>query len=340
MNTVEVVITAPFEDSLVARLPPVSPRLRVRKVEDMVRREIQLLRRSPGSAEQLQATADLDAVLRDAEVMLSGFRMPENVPARTPRLKWVQSMAAGVERYLASLSEAGVTLTNARGVAATPLAEWVLCAMLMFAKNMQAHQRRKQQRLYQRTDVLPFSLEGKSVGVLGLGAIGGEIARLSRALGMRVLATRRTAAEESPPHVDRLYPPSQTDEVLRASDFVALALPLVPDTVKLIAERELRLMKPTAYIMNVGRGPSIDEAALARALKEGWIAGAALDVFEKEPLPPESPLWGLDNLIFSPHISGEVDDYDERVARLFAENLRRYVSGEPLLNVVDKAKGY
>ena len=157
---------------------------------------------------------------------------------------------------------------------------------------------------------------------------------------MTVLATRRTVDGPPPPFCDRLFPPSGTNEVLKGSDFVAIALPLTAETAGSISEPQLRAMKPTACIMNVGRGSIIDEAALVRALKEGWIAGAALDVFETEPLPEESELWSLDNVILTPHVSGEVEDYDDRVAALFTENLRRYLAGEPLLNVVDKERGY
>ena len=336
-----VVITAPLNDKTFTGLRAAIPEATFKGVDSLVRREFQLLKSGPGTDEQKRATADLDAVLGTAEAMLCGFRLPNDVPARTPKLKWVQSMAAGVERLMdAGLFEAGITLTNAKGVAATPIAEWVLGAMLMFSKKMQVHFVRKTKKLYQRTDVLPFSLEGKTVGILGLGAIGLEVARLSSALGMRVIATKRTVEGADTHHVDGLYPPSLTDEVFKASDFLVVALPLTRETTKAVSERELRLMKRTAYILNVGRGPIIDEAALVRALKEGVIAGAALDVFEKEPLPQESELWGLENVVYSPHISGEVDDYDERAAALFAKNLRRYVSGQPLLNVVDRARGY
>ena len=138
----------------------------------------------------------------------------------------------------------------------------------------------------------------------------------------------------------RLFPPSGTGELLETSDFVVVSLPLTPETAGSISEPQLRSMKPSAYIMNIGRGPIIDEAALVRALKEGWIAGAALDVFEKEPLPQDSELWAMDNVILTPHISGEVEDYNDRVVAVFKENLGRYLAGDALLNVVDAERGY
>lgn len=341
MNEIVVAISSPFEDEFTARFAEVSPQLRVVKIQDLVRQEFQLLRSTPDSPERKRTSAELDSILQKTEVVLTGFRLPHDMLARAPRLRWIQSKAAGVDRVADSgIAQRGIVVTNARGVAAVPIAEWILCTMLMFAKRMHLHQKQKLQHVYQREGQPPFSLEGKTIGVLGVGAIGTETARLARCAGMRVLATRRTIGGPMPPHVDRLYGPGETDQVLRESDFVAVTLPLTAETHHVIGERELRQMKRTAYILNVGRGPIIDEAALAQALREGWIAGAALDVFEKEPLPPESPLWDLDNVIFSPHISGNVDDYDRRVAQVFVENLRRYVAGESLMNIVDLARGY
>ena len=341
MDHVNVALGVPLAEDVVEELQALSPRLRLIEVGDRIGEELQLLRGSPGSPEQRQATAKLDAALQDTEVLLTSFRLPENVPGRTPALKWTQSMGAGVERMLGSgLVEAGVTLTNARGLAARPVAEWVLCSMLMIAKNMPVYFHRKLKRQYQRMGLRHYSLEGRTLGVLGLGAIGGEIAHLAKAMGMNVLATRRTAGGAPLPYVDGLYPPSKTEEVLRASDFVVIALPLTVETTGSVPEPQLRMMKPTAYVINIARGRIIDEVALVRALKERWIAGAALDVFEREPLPGDSELWALDNVILTPHISGEVDNYDDRVVALFKQNLRRYLAGEPLLNVVDKDRGY
>jgi len=216
--------------------------------------------------------------------------------------------------------------------------------MLMFAKRMPLWEERRRAHDCTRytSETIPVSMEGMTIGVLGLGAIGTEIARLSRAMGMRVLATRRAIRERTGPTelVDETYPASETDRVLEVSDFVAIALPQTRETVKSFGRRELGLMKPSAYLVNVGRGTIIDEAALVDALGERRIAGAALDVFEQEPLPNDSPLWDLDNLIFSPHISGAVSDSPERMTRIFAENLRRYVADEPLLYVVDQEAGY
>jgi phosphoglycerate dehydrogenase-like enzyme len=195
-------------------------------------------------------------------------------------------------------------------------------------------------------------LRGSTLGIVGYGSIGREVGRLGRAFGMRVLALRRSAgrteqgyavaqtgdpAGEAP---ERFYPPDALHEMLAQCDYVVIALALTPETMHFFGEAELRAIKPTAYLVNIARGAIVDEAALVRALREGWIAGAGLDVFEQEPLPADSPLWEMDNVLISPHVAGFTPHYDERAVALFAQNLGRYLDGEPLLNLVDKARGY
>lgn len=341
MKQIKIAVGVSLSDERVERIRSVSSRLHVTQISHLVSKEIRLLRDVPGSEEQAKATAQLDEAFRDVEVFLSLFRLPENVPVRSPLLKWVQNMGAGVERILQSgLLEAGVTLTNARGVASRPIAEWIVCSMLMFIKQMPEYYSRKQSRVYKRLDLDIMSLEGKTMGILGMGAIGEETAKLARAFGMHVLATRRTTEGPVPSYVDQLLPPDRSLELLGSSDFVAVTLPLTPATMKTIGEVELSAMKSTAYIFNVGRGALIDEPVLIRALNEGWIAGAGLDVFANEPLSKESELWAMGNVILTPHISGEVDDYDDRVVDLFTDNLIRYMNQQPLRNVVDGDRGY
>jgi phosphoglycerate dehydrogenase-like enzyme len=179
------------------------------------------------------------------------------------------------------------------------------------------------------------------VGIVGLGHIGREVARLAKAFGMRVLATRRSARKSRrAKYVDHLFSPDKLRDLLSESDYVVLTLALTPETRGIIGEAELRSMKPTAYLINVARGGLVDEAALVRALEEQRIAGAGLDVFTTEPLPQDSPLWGFENVIISPHIAGGMEDYVARATAVFCENLRRYLGGRRLINVVDKGKGY
>jgi len=179
------------------------------------------------------------------------------------------------------------------------------------------------------------------VGIVGMGHIGEEVARLARAFGCRIVATRRSVtAPTSDQHADELLPPSGLPRLLETSDYVVLAVPLTPETRGMIGAAELGMMPPHAVLVNIARGGVVDEAALVDALREHRIAGAALDVFEREPLPAESPLWDLDNVIVSPHISGGTEIYNQRAVDIFADNLRRFLAGEPLHNVVDPARGY
>ena len=235
-------------------------------------------------------------------------------------------------------------MTTASGIHATPISEYVIGAMLAFAKGFPKAFRAQQERAWR--PFWPEEVEDKTVGVLGVGAIGARVVKLAKALDMRVLALRRSADrrltgdEAGLPGVDEMLPPSDLPYLLAESDYVVVALPLTPESRGLIREPELRAMKSNAVIVNIGRGAIIDEAALIRALKEGWIAGAALDVFQQEPLSAESELWGLDNVILTPHISGGTPRYMERAVGLFCDNLRHYLADDPLRNIVDPARGY
>lgn len=328
---VNLLITAPLDGARLERIKSVSSRVRLTDASELLRAE------GKGDA---AAAKKLDALLAETEVVY-GFRLPQHLVRRAPKLKWVQVMSAGVDRFLADeeFRSSGIMLTNVSGIHAVPIGEFVLGLMLMFAKGAPQCFEMKQQRRWQRFN--PTVLRSKTVGIVGLGSIGREVARLCKAFGMRVLATRRSVPRSRRArYVDLLVPPDQLRQLLAQSDFVVLALPLTPETKGLIGEEELRSMKPTAYFINIARGEVVDEGALVRALEEGWIAGAGLDVFATEPLPPDSRLWGLPNVIFSPHIAGGMEDYAQRATEVFCENLRRYLSGKRLLNLVDKRRGY
>ena len=284
-------------------------------------------------------SAELDRALAEAEVVFA-LKLPERFVERAVHLKWLQSISTGVDRILTpALAESSVVLTNMSGIHEVTMSEFVLMLMLMFVKGAP---RSFQQKIEGRFKWFSMDvLTGKTVGVIGLGRIGREVARVSRLFGMNVVGTKRTVAPgDVVENVERVLPLSRLPELLAQSDFVVLALPLTDESRGLIGETELRAMKPTARLINVARGPIVDEPALIRALQEKWIAGAGLDVFAEEPLPADNPLRRIESVIFSPHVSGDIGEYDEYAARLFAENLRRYLSGRPLLNVVDKTRGY
>ena len=287
----------------------------------------------------LTRSDELDRVLHDAEVIYA-LKLPERLLERCPNLKWIQTISTGVERVLDDgLVRSPVVVTNMSGIHEVTIAEFVLMLMLMFVKHAP---RAFYQQIEGRWKWFPVSVLGdKTVGIVGLGRIGREVARVVSFFGMRVVATRRSATSAgTADNVDLLLPAAQLHELLGQSDFVVLALPLTQESRNMIGEAELRAMKSTGCLINISRGAIVDESALTRALEEGWIAGAGLDVFAVEPLPADSPLRRMRNVIFSPHVSGDIVEYDVGAARLFAENLRRYLDGLPLLNVVDKARGY
>ena len=363
MAVVEVLISVPFGEEFVERLRAVDARLRVQVAPPQLRRWLR--NELPDDPEQ-RAVAEQQAAeyLDTAEVLVGWPRLPKGALARAGKLRWVQSLSAGVERIDAADFQDRV-LTNASGVAAVAMAEYTIGMMLMFAKGFPHMMRRQRERVWDRR-FEARELSGKTCGVVGMGAIGGETARRAAALGMRVLAIRRSVtARESfdplflPPPIPtpassptsnlepqpsnlghELLPPAELHDLLRASDYVVLAAPLTPETRHMIGRDELAQMRRSAVLINVGRGALVDEGALIDALRDGVIAGAGLDVFEQEPLPAESPLWEMDNVVVTPHFSAGSDRYAERAADIVCENLRRYLSGEPLVNIVDPRRGY
>jgi phosphoglycerate dehydrogenase-like enzyme len=329
MNTINIIIATPVSEETRRLIKSVSPKVNLRDVSDLSRRDYQ---------GDLQARKELDAILAEAEVAY-GMRIPVNLLARAPKLKWIQVTSAGVDRYLTEeFKRSKVILTNASGIHATPIGEFVVSLMLMFAKNAPLFFEAKQKKQWQRAP--GTVLRDKTVGVVGLGSIGQEVARLCKAFRMRVIATRRSPRKRQARNVDLLLPPNGLPRLLEESDYVAICLPLTKETNKLIGEAELKMMKPSAYIINIGRGPIIDEAALIHALEEKRIAGAGLDVFATEPLPKESKLWELPNAIISPHVSGGREDYEVGALDIFCRNLKRYMERKRLINVVNKEKGY
>ena len=233
-----------------------------------------------------------------------------------------------------------VLVTNASGCNAIPVAEHVLGFMLMLVKQTKRSLANQATNKWER--FFPEELAGKTVGIVGLGNIGGEVVRLAKTFRMRVIATRRSATkrETGVEGVEEIYPLSQLPALFSESDFVVVSVPLTPETTKLLGERELRAMKPSAFFINISRGQVVDQSALIRALEEGWIAGAALDVTDPEPLPPDSKLWDAPNIIITAHIAGGTFSTGGRTAELFCDNLLRYMEGKPLVNLVDRAKGY
>lgn len=261
--------------------------------------------------------------------------------AHAPRLRWIQSASDGVDAVLIPdvVKNDAVAVTNARGVFDGAIAEWVIGAMLAFATRI-LHQRDAQARASWEPEPTE-RLAGSRLLVVGPGPIGRAVADRAAALGMTVAAAGRTARRDD--RFGDVVPTGDLaafDAALGSADHVLDAMPLTPDTRGLFSADRFRAMRPTARFYNVGRGPTVDEAALAEALRDGRIAGAALDVFEEEPLPPTNPLWSMPNVLVSPHTCGDFAGWEEAVVAVFVENAARFARGEPLRNQVDKRAGH
>ena len=295
----------------------------------------------PGDAQPVlqalqQTGLQLDAILGDAEIFF-GFPPPPDLIARAPNLIWIQDILAGVEVFLSpSIVASPVVLTNSRGIH-PQVVESALMLAMMLAKKMPLFTNNKNQKIWKKET--PGLLSSKTAGILGLGHIGSGIAKNAKAFGMKVIGLEIRAIKK-PASVDVMLPPEKLNEVLVQSDFIFIALPLTPQTRGLIGEKEFKLMKPSAFLINISRGAIVDEYALLQAVNSHRIAGAGLDVFTIEPLPVTSPLWNLENVILTPHVAGLAENYDEMVTRLFCSNLKRYLKGRELLEAVDKVKGY
>ncbi len=341
-DAVHVLVTMPFDDAMLARLRAVSPHLRVTRADP--------------------DTADYASV----DVLYAG-RVPRDLVnghgsiARAPRLRWVQVHMAGVDSFLEHplYTQSDVAITTSSGVHATLVAEYAMTMLLALAhrvpRMLEWQARGGWPPDEQRWPLfLPSPVRGATLGVVGYGSIGRELARLARtAFGMRVLACKRDPSRRQDPGYclpgtgdpagalpEAWFGTSQLPALLERSDVVVMCAPLTRETHHLIGAAQLAAMKPTAYFVNIGRGASVDEAALAAALAERRIAGAAVDVFAQEPPPAGHPLYAVDGVILSPHVSGFMPTYDEECTRLFSENLRRHLAGEPLLNLVDRTRGY
>ena len=276
-----------------------------------------------------------DQMARTEALMAIG--VPPGLLPAMPKLRWAQAMTAGVEGWLAlpDLPE-NLTLTCARGTHRESMPENIIGALLYVAKPYAAAVENQKHSKWVHSPAQP--LTGKTLGILGLGAVGQDVARIAAALGMRVIGTRRRP--EPMTNVAKVLPPDRTPEVLAESDFLLLLLPATPETDNFINAARLAMMKPGAWLLNFGRGHLIRDDDLVAAVKAKKIAGALLDVFRQEPLPAGHPFWTTEGIIVLPHIGGPHPQRDRTVARLFVENLGRFLDGKPLREVVDRKAGY
>ena len=281
----------------------------------------------------------------DADVFF-GWQFPEQLVPAAKRLRWIQSGSAGIEESLSPAVRASdILLCNGSGIGGVVVAEHTMALMFALARNLHVAARLQAEKRWDRGEVIGTQgrvreFRGSKVAVLGLGPIGLGVAERSAAFGAVVRGMRRHPPAVPPPPFEAVVGPGDLPGLLSWADWVVLAVPHTADTERLIGARELGLMQTDAYLVNIARGSVVDEAALVDALRRGTIAGAALDVFDEEPLPPSSPLWGLPNVIVTPHVGGAMPNYLWRATELFMDNLERYLAGRPLRNLVDKVAGY
>ena len=310
-------------DSELERLQARFPGVRVVSVEDPV---------------------DLAVALPDAEIF-AGFHFPRAHFTAARRLRWIHSASAGIEANLfPEVVASDVILTNSAGLHAVSIPEHVLGQMLVLARNFHEALRLQARGEWNRFGVISFGasiceLQGANLAILGAGAIGANLTRRAAALGMRVRVMRRDASRPVT-GAEMVVPQTALHELLAWADWVVCALPLTAETNGIIGPAALQAMRSSAFLVNVGRGEHVDEAALVAALRSGAIAGAALDAFNQEPLPSDHPFWALPNLVLTPHVSGYTPQYFQKMLALFEDNLDRFVHGRPLRNVVGKQLGY
>lgn len=338
METVTVTIASYLEPEHVRRIAAVDPRVEVRYAPDLLapprfaadhtgRPDF---RRSPEQERRFVEHLAAADVLYDVDRPLAS-RLPE----LAPRLRWIQFTSSGVGPFVLKngLDRPDLLLTNAAGIHAVPLAEHVLLALLYFWKDVPARQRDQRAHVWER--YAGRELRGSTVLVVGMGAVGQEVARTCRANGLRVIGMRRTpVADASALHADAIVPPDRLLEVLPTVDAVVLIAPHTPETEGMIGAEAFAAMKPGTVLVNIARGQLVDEPALVAALRSGRLGGAALDVAAVEPLPAQSPLWDLPNVFVTAHSASTVDKENERLTDLFCDNLRRFLDGVPLRNVL------
>lgn len=297
------------------------------------------LRAVAGDAEVVNAQSEDEA--RQAIVDADGMygTITPDLLSRATRLRWLQTPVAGLENYMfPALIEADLTMTNMAGIYSDQIADQAFAYILMFARGMHIYLRRQLQHVWQ-TGAPVVHLADQTLGVVGLGGIGTEVAKRGHALGMRVIAIE-PRPRPNQPFVDELWGQDRLDDLLAAADFLVLCVPHTPETVKLIRAEQLQRMKRTAYLINISRGVVVDLDDLTAALQNGIIAGAGLDVYEVEPLPADHPLWDQENAILTPHVAAASPHVAPRRLGVVKENLRRFLAGEPLHNVIDKRLWY
>jgi glyoxylate/hydroxypyruvate reductase A len=338
---VNVLLASPLEAEFVARLQGLDPRLHITYRPDMVGGPRYPADHHPPVQRSAAQAAEWAALLADAEVLLDvdGPSVTDFLK-RVPKLRWIQASSSGIGEWVRRLGivHSPIVVTNAAGLHSVALAEYVLFVMLYFARRWPLMVAEQRAHHWERCAI--DTLEGKTLGIVGLGNVGRMIARMAQPFGVRVIGTRRSLSETETSDVAAVYGADGLRTLLKESDFVVLIVPHTAETVGLIGAAELACMRPGALLINIARGSVVDERALIEALRSGHLGGAALDVVTREPLNADSPLWDMTNVLITPHSMSTAMTENARLTDLFADNLLRYVNGEPLRNVIDKVRGY
>lgn len=346
-ETVSILITSYLEPEFVERIRQVDPRLQVINRPDLIAppRYVADHNGDPGWQRSAAQEAEWRQLLQQADILFDfDHSHRQDLPELAPQVRWIQFTSSGIgvfiknSRYAERMPQ--TVFTTASGVHAQPLAEFCLLVMLMFSRNlwrMQAYQQRREWERYTGTD-----LRDRTLTIFGVGRVGSQVAEFAQAVGMHVIGVVRNPNHRNPAdlHVDELYPTQELLTVLPRTDYLVLIAPHTPETENLIGRRELAALPAGAVLINIARGQLVVEEELIAALRSGRLAGAGLDVFATEPLPADSPLWTMPNVLVSPHSASTSDRENQLITDLFCRNLRRYLDGQPLLNVLDPERMY
>lgn len=342
MPPLKVLIASYLEPELVTQIRAEVPQVEVLYHPELLGKPRYIADHTAPINRTAEQEAQWRSLLAQADILFDfDYSHRQDLPDLAPNLKWIQATSAGIGQFVKRSGYAERTnwkFTTASGVHARPLAEFTMMAMLMFAKNFQYLAEEKARHHWERYH--HTELAEKTVGIIGLGKIGREVAKLAKAFDMRVIGNRRRPSEHEMPFVDELYSADDLNSVLRLAEFLVLATPHTPETEGMIGPEEIAALPQGAVLINIARGAVVDQQAMTQALQSGHLRGAALDVFEVEPLPPDDPLWDMPNVIISPHSASTADTENHKLIRLFCDNLKRFIAGEPLINQLDVERYY
>jgi len=342
MAQLNILIASYLEPELVEQIRREAPEVEVVYRPDLLGKPRYIADHNGPITRTPEQEAEWRSLLAQANVLFDfDHTHVDDLPQLAPKLKWIQSTSSGIGQFVKRIGYGEKTnwiMTTASGTHARPLAEFVLMSMLYFAKDFEYLQREKAAHHWAR--YCAEELAGKTISIIGLGKIGREIARLAKPFEMRVIGNRRSGTETAIPNVDQLYAPDELTPLLTQANYLVLSVPHTPQTEGLIGAKEIALLPQGAVVINVARGQVMNYPALTEALRSGRLRGAALDVFATEPLPPDDPLWEMPNVIISPHSASTADNENAKITRLFCDNLKRFLAGTPMLNVLDVEKYY